>query len=54
MMDINVDLLHWFKEFQIINATVGRIKNEVISNKELAEGLHKPIKHLRKEKYTDV
>ena len=37
MMDINVDLLQWF-----ITSGSG-IKNENISNKELAEELHKPI-----------
>ena len=36
-MDINVDLLQWF-----ITSGSG-IKNENISNKELAEELHKPI-----------
>ena len=37
MMDINVDLLQWF-----ITSGSG-IKDENISNKELAEELHKPI-----------
>ena len=38
MMDINVDLLQWFT-----NCTGGTIKNEIISNKELAKELHKPV-----------
>ena len=43
MMDINVDLLIMiYKSFD--KKTSGRtIKNEIISNKELAEELHKPI-----------
>ena len=43
MIDTNVDLLQWFINF-FIKKTYGRtVKNEIISNKELAEELHKPI-----------
>ena len=40
MMDVNVHLLQWSIHFLIKNAS---IKNENISNKELAEELNKPI-----------
>ena len=63
MMDIQVDLLQWFIYF-LIKKTLGgaarlaiksAIKNENISNKELAEELQKPIiKKLIKEKYTHL
>ena len=43
MMDINLDLLQWFINFSIKKNSGGTFKNEVISNKELAEELHKPI-----------
>ena len=66
MMDINVDLLQWYINFLIKNslrlhghkpratgnksASGGGIKNENISNKELAEELEKIIiKNLNKE-----
>ena len=42
MMDINVDLLQWFIHFLIKNL-VEQFKQEYISNKDLAEELHKPI-----------
>ena len=51
MTDINVDLFQWFINF-LIKETVplvdkstsgGTVKNEIRSNKELAEELHKPI-----------
>ena len=43
MMDINVDLLEWFIIF-IDKKTSGKtVKNKIISNKELAEELHKPM-----------
>ena len=38
-MDINVDLLQWF----IKKTSGGTVRNEIISNKELAEKLHKPV-----------
>ena len=41
-MDINVDLLQCFIYF-LIKKTVSGIKNESISNEEVAEELHKPI-----------
>ena len=43
MMDINVDFLQWFINFLIKKILVVVFKNENISNKELAEELHKPI-----------
>ena len=43
MADINVDLLQWFIIFLIKETSGGAIKNENISNKELAEKLHIPI-----------
>ena len=43
MMDINVDLLQWSIHFLIKSTSGGTVKNEIISNKELAEELHKPI-----------
>ena len=43
MMDINVDLLKWFIDFLIKKTSGGRVKNENIFNKELADDLHKPI-----------
>ena len=42
MMDI-VDLLQWFIKFLIKKTSGTGSKNENISNKELAEELHKPI-----------
>ena len=41
MMDINLNLLQWFIIFFNKKASGGRVKNENISNKELAEELHK-------------
>ena len=43
MMDINVDLLQWSINFYIRKTSGGTIKNKIISNKELAEELQKPI-----------
>ena len=41
---MNTDLLQWFINFLIKKTTSGScIKNENISNKKLAEALHKPI-----------
>ena len=42
-MDINVDLLQWSINFYIKKTSGGTIKNKIISNKELAEELQKPI-----------
>ena len=42
-MDINVGLLQWFIIFFEKKALGGTVKNENISNKELAEELCKPI-----------
>ena len=42
MMDINVHLLYWFTNFLIKTSGSG-IKNENITNKVLAEELHKLI-----------
>ena len=43
MMDIKVDLLQWSKTFLIKKTSGSGITNENISNKELAEKLHKLI-----------
>ena len=43
MMDINVDLLQWSINFLIKNTSGSGIKNKNISNKELAEELHKQV-----------
>ena len=40
-MDINVDLLEWFKKILMQKLQVGKLK--IISNKVLAEELRKPI-----------
>ena len=54
MKDIKEVLLQWFINFLIKKSSGSGIKNENISNKELAEELNKPIigKLLKKEKYT--
>ena len=38
-----MELLQWFTSFLIKKTSRSSIKNEIISNKELAEELHKPI-----------
>ena len=43
MMDINVDFLQWSINVLIKKLLVVVLKNENVSNKELAEALHKPI-----------
>ena len=47
MMDVNVDLLQWFKmfwqKFCSGNYLGGDIKSETMSNQILTEALHKPI-----------
>ena len=43
MMDINVDLLQWFINFLIKKTPGSGFSNEIITNKELTEELHKPI-----------
>ena len=56
MMDINIDLRQWFIVFfdkKVSGRT--KVKSEIISNKELAEELHKPIiRKFRKKKYTNL
>ena len=42
-MDINVDLLQWFINFLIKKTSAETVKNVIISNKKLAEDLHKSI-----------
>ena len=42
-MDINVELLQRFINFLIKKTSDVAIKSKIISNKELAEELHKPI-----------
>ena len=51
-MDIKEVLLQWFITFFDKKASGSGIKNENISNNELAEELHKPI--IRKFKKTKV
>ena len=43
MMDINMDLLHWFMNFFDKQSSGGTVKYEIISNEELVEELNKPI-----------
>ena len=43
MIDINADLLQWFINFANKKVSVGTVKNDYISNKELAKELNKPI-----------
>ena len=43
MIDINVDLSQWSINFSIKKTSGGGIKDENISNKQLAEELHKPV-----------
>ena len=43
IIDINVDFFQWFINFLIKKTSSGTVKNEIISNKELAEELHKRI-----------
>ena len=43
MIDVNVDLLQWFINSLIKKSSGRDIKNENVSNKKLAEELHKPI-----------
>ena len=50
-MDIKEVLLQWLIIFLLKKTSGSGIKNEIISNKELAEELHKPIiKKLKKRK----
>ena len=52
MMDIYVDVLQWFINFLIKKTSGGAIKNKIMSDKELAEELQKPIiRKFKKEKY---
>ena len=41
-MDINVDFLQWFI-ISLIKTSSRIVKNEITSNKELAEKLHKAV-----------
>ena len=43
MMDINVELLQWLINVLIKKTSGETLKNEIISNKELTQELHKPI-----------
>ena len=43
MMNINVDLLQWSINFFDKKSSGSGMKNDNITNKELAEELHKPI-----------
>ena len=50
-MDFNVDLLQWFINFLVKKTSGSGIKNKNISNRELAEELHKPfIRKINKRK----
>ena len=50
-MDINVELLQRFINFLIKKTSDVAIKSKIISNKELAEELHKPIiRNFKKKK----
>ena len=50
MLDINVVLLQWLINL-VIKTSAGTIKNKIISNKELAEELHKQVnKKIEKRK----
>ena len=52
-MDINADLLQWINKFFDKRTSGSGIKNEIISDKELAEELHKPItRKFKKQKST--
>ena len=42
MIEINMDLLQWLKNF-LIKTSGGIVKNETISDKEPVEEWHKPI-----------
>ena len=55
MMDINVNLLKWSINFLIKKTSGSGIKNENMSNKELAEdNKNQLLELLREEKYTHV
>ena len=43
MMDVNVDLFHWIIIFFDKKTSGGTVKKEIMSNKEAAKELHKPI-----------
>ena len=43
MVNINVDLLQWIINFFIKKSSGRKVKNENVSNKELAEELRQPI-----------
>ena len=43
LIDVNADLLQWFINSLIKKSSGRDIKNENVSNKKLAEELHKPI-----------
>ena len=47
-----MELLQWLINFLIKKTSGGTVKNEIISNKELTEELHKPI--IRKSKKRKV
>ena len=52
MMDINEDLFSIVYKFFDKKNSGGTVKNEIISNKELAEELHKPLIRKFNEKST--
>ena len=54
IIDISVELYQWFIRFFKKNTSDEAIKNENMSNKELAEKLHKPIINKIQEKNTPI
>ena len=51
MMDINPDFLQWFIHFLIKKTSGSGIKNDNMSDQQLAEELHKPvIRNFKKRK----
>ena len=56
MMHIKGVFLEWFTNFFNKKTASGAIKNEIMSNKELAEELHKHqlLGNFKKEKYTHL
>ena len=60
MMDINTNLFQWFKIFlmkslRVVPQNKSAVKNENMSNKDVAKELHKPIiRKFKKERYTHL
>ena len=43
MVDMNLDFLQWVISFFDKKTSSGTVKNEIISNNQLSEELHKPV-----------